>query len=167
MIAAISWSIFQRIAPTPEVVCVLVVPAVSRGVSLSAPFSPPPRPFFFVSLFVYITFQLSFFMRSQHILATVQCRFSVSVYFSFGWSSRPMGDPGEGSAIIYDYFFESVHACRLCKAQRRPSLAWVRTNLSPTITFSDDTMGKHSRAFTTPRVVPFCSYLFISSYITL
>ena len=138
----------------------LVVPAVSRGVSLSAPFSPPPPPFL-VCLFVYISFQLSFFMRSPHILATVQCRFRVSVYFSFGWSSRPMGNPGEGSAIIYDCFFESVYACRLCKAQHRPSLAWVRTNLSPTITFSNDTVGKHSRAFTTPRVVPFCSYLLL------
>ena len=67
------------------------------------------------------------------------------------------------SAIIYDYFFESVYACRLCKTQRGPSLARVRANLSPTITFSDDTVGKHSRAFTTPRVVPF---LFLSMYFT-
>ena len=33
-----------------------------------------------------------------------------------------MDDPAEGSAIIYDYFFESVFGCRLCKAQRELSL---------------------------------------------
>ena len=49
--------------------------------------------------------------------------FRVSVYFSFGWSSQPMDGPGKGSAIIYDYFFESVYAGRLCKTQRGPSLA--------------------------------------------
>ena len=34
-----------------------------------------------------------------------------------------MDGPGEGSAIIYDYFFKSVYAVLLCKTQRGPSLA--------------------------------------------
>ena len=34
-----------------------------------------------------------------------------------------MDGPGEGFAIIYDYFFESVYAGGLCKTQREPSLA--------------------------------------------
>ena len=41
----------------------------------------------------------------------------------------------------------------------RFKLARGWANLSSTITFSDDTMGKHSRTFTTPRVAPF---LFLS-----
>ena len=74
-------------------------------------------------LLVYISFQLSFPCVRRTPLLRYKVRFRVSVYFPFGWSSRPMGDPAEGSAKIYDYFFESVFACRLCKTQRGPSLA--------------------------------------------
>ena len=111
--------------------------------------------------FVYISFQLSVFVRSPHILATVQFRSVFQFIFLSGGLRDQWAAPVRVSAIIYDYFFESVYTCRLCKTQRGPSLARVRANLSPTITFSDDTVGKHSRAFTTPRVVPF---LFFSIY---
>ena len=74
-------------------------------------------------LLVYISFQRSFSCVRRTPLLRYELRFRVSVHFPFGWSSRPMGDPAEGSAIIYDYFFESVYACRLCKTQRGPSLA--------------------------------------------
>ena len=138
------WSSFPRLKP--------------GGVSLPAPFRPPPCPlysrvhlvptllfmrsphtlatvqisfpcFIFFSfrvvfcLLVYVSFQLSFPCVRRTPLLRYKIRFRVSVYFPFGWSSRPMGDPAEGSAMIYDYFFESVYACRLCKTQRGPSLA--------------------------------------------
>ena len=74
-------------------------------------------------LLVYISFNLSFPCVRRTPLLRYKFRFRVSLYFPFGWSSRPMGDPAEGSAIIYDCFFESVSACRLCKRQRGPSLA--------------------------------------------
>ena len=74
-------------------------------------------------LLVYISFQLFFPCVRRTPLLRYKFRFRVSVYFPFGWSSRPMGDPAEGSAIIYDYFFEAVYACWLCKTQRGPSLA--------------------------------------------
>ena len=113
--------------------------------------SPP----FFVYPFVYISFQFPVFVRSPHIRATVQFRSVFQFIFLSGGLRDQWVALVRVSAIIYDYFFESVYACRLCKTQRGPSLARVRVNLSPTITFSDDTVGKHSRAFTTPRVVPF------------
>ena len=109
---------------------------------------------------VHLVSTFPFFMRSPHIRATVQFRSVFQFIFLSGSLRDQMGDPGEGSAIIYDYFFESVYACRLCKTQRGPSLAWVRANPSPSIIFSDDAVWKYSRTFTTPRVVPFCSYLF-------
>ena len=109
---------------------------------------------------VHLVSTFPFFMHSPHIRATVQIRSVFKFIFLSGGLRDQMGDHGEGSAIIYDYFFKSVYACRLCKTQRRPSMAWVRANLSPTIIFSDDAVGKYSRTFTAPRVVPFCSYLF-------
>ena len=119
-------------------------------------------PAFFVCPFVYISFQFSVFLRSPHILATVQFRSVFQFIFLSGGLRDQWAAPVRVSAIIYDYFIESIYACRLCKTQRGTSLARVRANLSPTITFSDDTVGKHSRAFTTPRVVPFfvLNYLF-------
>ena len=118
-------------------------------------------PPFFVCPFVSISFQFSVFVRSPHIHATVQFRSVFQFIFLSGGLRDQWAAPVRVSAIIYDYFFESVYACRLCKTQRGPLLARVWANLSPTITFSDDTVGKHSRAFTTPRVVPF---LFLSIY---
>ena len=134
-----------------------VFPALGREVPLSIPFPPP----FFGCPFVYISFQFSVFVRSPHILATVQFRSVFQFIFLSGGLRDQRVAPVRVSAITYDYFVEAVYACRLCKTQRGPSLARVRANLSPTITFSDDTVGKHSRAFTTPRVVPF---LFLSIY---
>ena len=134
-----------------------VFPALGRGVPLSIPFSPP----FFVYPFVYISFQFSVFVRSPHILATVQFRSVFQFIFLSGGLRDQWVAPVRVSAIIYDFFFESVYACRLCKTQRGPSLARVRANLSPTITFSDDTVGKHSRAFSTPRVVPFFVLIYL------
>ena len=123
------------------------------------PFRSLP-PFSFV-LSCTSRFKLSVFVRSPHILATVQFRSVFQFIFLSGGLRDQWATPVRVSAIIYDYFFESVYACRLCKTQRGPSLARVRANLSPTITFSDDTVGKHSRAFATPRVVPF---LFLSIF---
>ena len=125
-------------------------------------------PPFFVCPLVYISFQFSVFVRSPHILATVQFRSVFQFIFLSGGLRDQWAAPVRVSAIIYDYFFESVYACRLCKTQRGPSLARVRANLSPTITFSDDTVGKHSRTFTTPRVVPFLFlYIYLIFYYPL
>ena len=133
-----------------------IFPALGRGVPLSIPFSPP----FFVCPFVYISFQFSVFVRLPHILATVQLRSVFQFFFLSDGLRVQWAAPVRVSAIIYDYFFESVYACRLCKTQRGPSFARLWASLSPTITFSDDTVGKHSRAFTTSRVVP-CLFLYI------
>ena len=86
-------------------------------------------------------------MRSPHILATVQFRSVFQFIFLSGGLRDQWAAPVRVSAIICDFFFESVYACRLCKTQRGPSLARVRANLSPTITFSDDTVGKTLKGF--------------------
>ena len=136
---------------------VFVFPALGRGVPLSIPFSPPFS--FVLSCTSRFNFPFSCVRRTFLLRYNFVPCFSL---FSFWGGLRGQwAAPVRVSAIIYDYFFESVYACRLCKTQRGPSLAWVRANLSPTITFSDDTVGKHSRAFTTPRVVP---VLFLSIY---
>ena len=128
-----------------------VFPALDRGVPLSIPFSPP---LFRLSFRVHLVSIFRFRAFAAHsCYGTIS--FRVSVIFLSGGLRYQWAAPVRVSAIIYDYFFESVYACRLCKTQRGPSLARVRAKLSPTITFSDDTVGKHSRAFTTPRVVPF------------
>ena len=108
---------------------------------------------------MYISFQLSVFVRSPHILAAVQFRSLFSCISLSGGLRDQWAAPVRVFAIIYDYLFESVCACRLGKTQPGPSLAWGRANLSPTITFSDDTVGKHSRTSNTPGVAPF---LFLS-----
>ena len=124
-------------------------------------------PPFFVYPFVYITFQFSVFVRSPHILATVQFRSVFQFIFLLGSLRDQWAASVRLSAIIYDYFFDSVYACRLCKTQRGPSLARVRANLSPTITFSDNTWGNTQGLLPHLEQFPLCSYLFISSSITL
>ena len=74
-------------------------------------------------------------------------QFIFLLYFSFGWSSKPTGDSGEGPAIIYDYFLEPVYTCRLCKTQGEPSLTWVRTKLVTYHYISDDIVGKTLTGF--------------------
>ena len=87
--------------------------------------------------------------------------FRISVYFPFGWSSRPVGGRGEGFRDSIRLFLRVGLCMSVMQNTTWTLVGRVRANLSPTITFSDDTVGKHSRAFTTPRVVPF---LFLSLY---
>ena len=130
---------------------------MGRGVLLSIPFSPP---LFRLSFRIHLVSTVRFRAFAAH-----SCYGTIRSVFQFISLSGSLRDqwaaPVRVSAIIYDFFFESVYACRLCKTQRGPLLARVRANLSPTITFSDDTVGKQSRTFTTPRVVPF---LFLSLF---
>ena len=84
-----------------------VFPALGRVVPLPIPFSPP----FFRCPFVYISFQLSVFVRSPHILATVQFHSVFQFIFFSGGLRDQWAAPVRVSAMIYDYFFESVYAC--------------------------------------------------------
>ena len=147
----------------------LIVFTVSRGgITVGSVLSPPP-PLAFVfpciSRFNFPPFSCvrRTFLLRYNIVSMFQ--FIFLLYFSFGWSSKPTGDSGEGPAIIYDYFLESVYTCRLCKTLREPSLTWVRTKLVTYHHISDDTVGKTLTGFyhtpsSFPPFVLIYSYLF-------
>ena len=97
----------------PKVVCVLIVFAVSRGgITVGSVLSPPPLLAFVFPCTSRFNFPLFSCVRRTSLLRyniVSMFQFIFLLYFSFGWSSKPTGDSGEGPAIIYDYFLESVY----------------------------------------------------------